>query len=590
MKKVMMCAAVVLVSVADTCLAEPAPSLAGKKVISFGWDMPNAIEFAEHARRLNNSGLDGVVLNFSRRNDGPNPGGQDDVYDMRYRWVHWEPVKLNEIQHNIDALKSARFKRLKHNFLVMYPSSNATSVSPAQFFIWDRQKYDTTKFKPFRPNKAGELQSWPKDPYQCFNAFRDNMVLAARICRELGLVGFCIDQETYGRGPMNDVWPMEVFGEDVETIRSRVRQNVARVFQAVCEEYPEIQILLIPGGRYTGTWDHDDSLAMAFTDGILMGLGPKATLHDGQEKAYDISLHKRFAELKAETRRAGLKYSAVANLYRKSMKYSFGIWLDFRNTSYGGWYDDPYLNHFTARDFGDALHNALYESDGYVWIYTENAIMWPAEWRKQKKPNVKDAYFEAIRNCKQPRSLDRPRDPRGAPSEPLPRPAASFKTAGDRFETAAPGMELIAEINRGWEITFDPEDIGLWSQGIRAPGGEKKFEWQPIRVGEFWENQGHRYNGAAFYRVSFKVPEKYKGRRLYLIVGGLANKCAIHLNTWKWIYGVYQGTGMPVGAKPLMFPAKGVKFGNEDNQLRIYVRNPRGPGGIYKPVWIAAQK
>ena len=113
----------------------------------------------------------------------------------------------------------------------------------------------------------------------------------------------------------------------------------------------------------------------------------------------------------------------------------------------------------------------------------------------------------------------------------------------------------------------------------------------PIRVGEFWENQGHRYNGAAFYRVSFKVPEQYRGRKIYIVIGGLANKCAIHLNTWEWIYGIYKGTGLPVPAKePLKFPAKGVKFGDEENLLRIYVRNPRGPGGIYKPIWIAADQ
>ena len=31
-----------------------------------------------------------------------------------------------------------------------------------------------------------------------------------------------------------------------------------------------------------------------------------------------------------------------------------------------------------------------------------------------------------------------------------------------------------------------------------------------------------------------------------------------------------------------------VKHGNEANSLVVYVLNPRGPGGIYKPVWIAA--
>ena len=586
------CTAIVLLLPAlEAAGDETERPLTGKKVISFGWDMPNAVHFANYAQRLQGSGFDGVVLNFTKRSTATG-ADTEERKDMRYYWVHWEPVQLDEIEHNVDAVRMANPGRLKHNFLSIYPSCNAGNVSPAQFFVWDSQKYDTTKFKPFRPGKAGEPQSWPEDPYQYLNAFKHNMVLAARLCRDSGFVGFCIDQETYGRGPMNDVWPMEVFDEPIETIRDRVRRNVAEVFRAVCDEYPEIQILLIPGGRYTSTWDKNDSLAMAFTDGILMGLGPKATIHDGQEKAYDLSLHKRFVALNRETREAGIRFSAVPDLYRERMRYSFGLWLDFRSGSYGGWHDDPYLNHFSATDFGNALHHALHESDGYVWVYNEQAIFWPARWREDKKPNIASAYLEAIRNCKTPRPLDRQSHSRGAENEPQPQAAASYATTGDRFETAAPDLKLVTSIEEGWEIALDPEDIGLWSLGIRTPGGEEKFNWRPIRVAEFWENQGYVYNGAAFYRVRFKVPEKYRGRKIYIVMGGVANKCHVHLNTWEWIYGVYKGAGMSVPAKdPLRFPARGVKFGDEEeNLLRVYVRNPRGPGGIYKPVWIAVEK
>ncbi|MBO50744.1 MAG: hypothetical protein CMJ69_08150 [Planctomycetaceae bacterium] len=312
-------------------------------------------------------------------------------------------------------------------------------------------------------------------------------------------------------------------------------------------------------------------------------------MHDEGEKAYDISRHKRFVALKREIRRGRLKHSAVRDLYHKRMKHSFGIWVDFRSTSYGGWYQAPSLNHFTPRGLGDALHNALYESDGYVWLYNETAIMWSARWRRTKKPNVIDDDYAAIRNCKQPRSLNRPPDPRGADNEPLPDRAATIKTAGDRLETAAPGMKLIQKIDSGWEIAFAPKDIGLSSRGIRSPGGEDQFSWRNIRVGEFWRNQVHRYNGAAFYRVSFRVPEQYRGKKIPIVIGGLANKCAVHLNTWDWIYGVSKGPGLRIGAGPLVFPARGVKFGAEDDLLRIYVRNPRGPGGIYKPVWVAVK-
>ena len=47
---------------------------------------------------------------------------------------------------------------------------------------------------------------------------------------------------------------------------------------------------------------------------------------------------------------------------------------------------------------------------------------------------------------------------------------------------------------------------------------------------------------------------------------------------------------MAVGSPPLKFLAKGVRFGDEENRLRIEVRNTSGPGGIYKPVWLAVEK
>jgi len=581
-------------------------SVAGRKIISFGWDMPYAEVFARKVREIEATGLDGIAINFSG-GQYTDARGREQERDMRFWWVHSRPVQIKNIQHGIDALKGVDFGRLQHNFLTMYTSGMNSLASPEQFFIWDSEKYDTSRYRPFWPGKAGTNQSWPKDPYQYFNAFKQNMLLAAKICKELGLVGFLLDQETYtdnGMGPMHHPWVMEVFDEDLETIQARMRKNVAEVFRAVCEEYPEIVILLIPGGRY-GSFkytyeEHNDGLVKAFSDGVLLGLGPKASVYDGGEGSYDMTLHKRFANFKTVTREMGLMYSDVPEIYRKRMKYSFGVWMDYRSSIYGGWPSNQ--SHFTARDFETALHNALYESDGYVWIYSEAAIMWSAKWRKVKNPNVQpnvpQAYLDAIRNCKTPRPLDRRRDPRGADKEPLPAPAASYKTKGDSFETAAPGMELIAEIKDGWGIHFDSEDIGLWSGGFRYNPKEwpridewwrtrrDKIEWQPIEVGEFWERQGHRYNGKAWYRVQFKVPENYRGRKIYIVLGGLSDQFNVYLNIWDDIRSGHTS----VGGDPITIQPNAIKYGDEENSLTVQINNNSGPGGIYKPVWLAVEK
>ena len=557
---------------ASLCSVHGAEPVAGK-VIRFGWDMPDPLFVSQHVRQMEATGLDGVVIDFTRR-AADSAGGEKDE-PMRGRWVSSSPVKIEEIQHNIDALKATRFRRFTDNFLCMYANSGA---GPEQFFIWDPDKYPDL-----------DRSKWPGDPYGPFNTFKTNMLLAARVCRDLGFAGFFIDQEAYGSWTqMRSDWPMQVFQEDLPTIQARMRRNVAEVFRDVCEVYPQNNIILIPGG-YREIKEKDlYALDNAFTDGILLGLGPIARLFDGQERAYDLTLHKRFVELKQETREAGLKCSAVPGLYKERMGYSYGVWLDHRGREHGGFHSDQFLNHFTARELGDALHYALTESDGYVWLYGEKSVLWSAGNCKDQKPNVIKPYLDAIRGCKDPRPLDGGRDPRGADKEPFPKPAADYETAGDSFETAAPGLDLVLELKDDWQIWFDPEDSGLWSRF--ASSGDPSLDWQPIRVGEFWERQGHKYNGYASYMVRFKVPIAFKGRALHLIIGALANKCHVYFNQG-WIYGNYHGKGMypPSGPLKMKLPDT-LKFGEEENLLVVYLMNPRGPGGIYKPVWIAAEK
>lgn len=85
------------------------------------------------------------------------------------------------------------------------------------------------------------------------------------------------------------------------------------------------------------------------------------------------------------------------------MKYGFGIWLDHRARAHGGFSRSAYLNHFTPGEFGNALYYALRAGDGYVWVYGEHSVMWPAGNSKNRRPNVSGAYLEAIRTCRQPR-------------------------------------------------------------------------------------------------------------------------------------------------------------------------------------------
>jgi len=571
----------------------------GGKVIRFSQDMADATYLSEHVKEMERSGLDGVAVAFTRRFTDEEGKPQEDraVYG---HWVSHSAVKREEVQHNVEALKSTRFNRFADNFLAI--RANAGPSGPACFFEWDKREY---------PNSS--YQNWPEDPSVYLNTFRSNMVLAAHLCKEAGLKGFFIDQEAYGSWTqMRSDWPVQVFGEPIERIIARARDNVASVFSDVCEVYPEITIILIPGGCYRQiSADDIQALQIAFSDGILKGLGPEASLFDGQEAAYDLTLYERFVQLRHNTRQTGLRYTTVPELYRQRMEYGFGVWLDHRGRSHGGFSSDPRLNHFTAEEFGNALHYALRVSDGYVWIWGEQSIMWSSGHRKDEAPNVPEAYYEAIGNCHQARPLNLRRDPRGAGQEPLPPPAATIQTAGDTFATATEGqnLDLIMPLKGNWQIWVDREDRGLWSLMDSVLSKESFLPWQPIKVGEFWERQGYPYNGYAWYKTTFELPEEFEGRQIFLVLGGLANKCQVYVNRgWAAMQCLkasdqdaiqqrvsttvrdYDEALRPYDIGPVILNLSEygkLKFG-EDNLLCIYVINSLGPGGLWKPVWLAA--
>ena len=75
------------------------------------------------------------------------------------------------------------------------------------------------------------------------------------------------------------------------------------------------------------------------------------------------------------------------------------------------------------------------------------------------------------------------------------------------------------------------------------------------------------------------------------MLGGLGNKCHVYSNGG-WAAGEWGGGFRPYDTGPVIMGLSQygrLKFG-EENLLSVYVMNPRGPGGLWKPVWIAAGK
>jgi hypothetical protein len=154
-------------------------------------------------------------------------------------------------------------------------------------------------------------------------------------------------------------------------------------------------------------------------------------------------------------------------------------------------------------------------------------------------------------------------------------------TFGELWET----YDLILDLPRVWQFRLDFKDEGQqqdWG-GVTVD----KTQYQPIKIGEWWEPQGHQYNGIAWYRVDFEVPVTAKGNKLALSFGAVDESAWVYLNgvqigshdrgEWGWEERFEIGLG------------DAVKIG-ETNTLAVRVRDRTNYGGIWKSVKLIGEK
>ena len=151
--------------------------------------------------------------------------------------------------------------------------------------------------------------------------------------------------------------------------------------------------------------------------------------------------------------------------------------------------------------------------------------------------------------------------------------------------TQGPRGDLVTALPVVWDFQTDPYNEGLmsgWFDAKQAP-----TNWTPIETTRCWEAQGyqnenlHGYDGVAWYRTRFSIPEKFKGKKIILFVGGLNNQ------GWFWVNGQIAGN-QPHHAFWCRWQyhheidiSDFVKAGT-DNELMVRVRNDNNFGGIFR--------
>ena len=84
------------------------------------------------------------------------------------------------------------------------------------------------------------------------------------------------------------------------------------------------------------------------------------------------------------------------------------------------------------------------------------------------------------------------------------------------------------------EPDFDLSGTWRFKTGDNKAWAESSFDdsrWQELRVPLMWDAQGYKdYDGFAWYRVKFKVPAEFAGKRLVLLLGKIDDNDETYLN------------------------------------------------------------
>ena len=137
----------------------------------------------------------------------------------------------------------------------------------------------------------------------------------------------------------------------------------------------------------------------------------------------------------------------------------------------------------------------------------------------------------------------------------------------------------------GWKFITDPRQ-----EGHRKGYFEPRFDdsrWHDIKIGT-WESQcAPDYDGAAWYRIHFTMPEKIDCNAVEIAFG------AVDESAWVWLNGVYLGAhdiGPEGWNKPFAVDCRKEILWGRDNVLTVRVLDTAAAGGIWKPVRIEVLK
>ena len=341
------------IAAAAACLSADA---AGPRVrvIAHGWDTMGATprDILENADSFDELPIDGTIISMlGKTSDGKTFGCKTLPYDGKWEYDAFAdhvPV-LREIVKHLG---------LRH------------SLAQAWF--------NNT----WRSKDVAHRHKWTDDT--AWSTVANNMGVLARIVREGGLDGICIDNEDYS-GIRQYFWNKEIDG-DFESTRRLARQRGREVFGAVFKEKSDLKIMAfwfmsLPFGNYLACDDPIRSrqeigdLWPDFVNGMLDVIPPEAQFIDGNETTYYDRADRNDCYRKAKQ-----LFKEVLPLvepenrvkYRGQLLAAPAHYLDsYVDINRGEFYMPPVKGGTRLDRFVENFDQTVYASDGYIWLYGE---------------------------------------------------------------------------------------------------------------------------------------------------------------------------------------------------------------------------
>ena len=322
---------------------------ARNKVIAYGWDVlrTSTEDFLANAEAWDEVPVDGVVFTLN----APNPAGG--------LFMH----------RHIPTDKGWTYEAFAPQVPVLRQLVARKSLAHSMAGAW------------FQGHKAKNRLDWRDDG--AWANFASNMGVLARIVREAGLDGICIDNEGYGGC-------RQFYRKDGELpfdeLRKLARRRGREVFAPVFKEKPDIALLAFwflsmdPAYRTADDlWAKERELGdlwPAFIEGMLEVMPDTATFHDGNESAYyyraETGDYLR-STVRILTRFAELLEPRFRDKYRVRVRASAGFYMDnyVQKDPSNYHYLPPTEGGTQVARFCDNYLPADEACGGYIWFYGE---------------------------------------------------------------------------------------------------------------------------------------------------------------------------------------------------------------------------